>query len=141
MRESGRAAVDAAKGDGRWERAYSGAANLDEMRDLVEAIKGSSDGAEAAWDGLRQGDRSQIYFRLAALKTQAGREKNIREYVARLERGEIGDSSAVVPSVTGKTRKRSASEVHEDRMDEERTKVHRTKKTRSGRLSQPPTVP
>jgi uncharacterized protein YdeI (YjbR/CyaY-like superfamily) len=141
MRESGRAAVDAAKGDGRWERAYSGAANLDEMRDLVEAIKGSSDGAEAAWGGLRQGDRSQIYFRLAALKTRAGREKNIREYVARLERGEIGDSSAVVPSVMGKTRKRSASEVHEDRVDEERTQIHRTKKTRSGRLSQPPAVP
>jgi hypothetical protein len=40
MREGGRKAVEAAKGDGRWERAYSGAANLDEMRDLVEAVRG-----------------------------------------------------------------------------------------------------
>lgn len=72
MREGGRAAVEAAKSDGRWERAYSGAANLDEMRELVEAVK-ERPAAQAAWERLGQGSRSQIYFRLAALKTQAGR--------------------------------------------------------------------
>jgi uncharacterized protein YdeI (YjbR/CyaY-like superfamily) len=142
MREGGRAAVKAAKGDGRWERAYSGAANLDEMRDLVEAVKGSSAGAEAAWDGLSRGDRSQIYFRLAALKTKAGRERNIREFVARLERGEMGaSSSAAAPSTGNKARKRAASEIDVDFVKEEHTEVQQTKKTRSGRLSRPPAVP
>ena len=142
MREGGRAAVEAAKCDGRWERAYSGAANLEEMQDLVEAVRGSSAGAEAVWDGLSRGDRSQIYFRLAALKTKAGRERNIREFVTRLERGETGassssssSSSAAAPSAVSKARKREASEIDED------TEVQHTKKTRSGRLSRPPAVP
>ena len=142
MREAGRQAVEAAKGDGRWERAYSGAANLDEMRDLVEAVKGSSAGAEAAWDGLSRGDRSQIYFRLAALKTKAGRERNIREFVARLERGKTGaSSSAAAPSAVSKARKRAASEIDEDNMKEKDPEVQQTKKTRSGWLSRPPAVP
>jgi uncharacterized protein YdeI (YjbR/CyaY-like superfamily) len=141
MREAGRKAVEAAKADGRWERAYSGAANLDEMRDLVEAVKGSSAGAEAAWDGLSRGNKSQIYFRLAALKTQAGRERNIREFVAKLERGEVGTSSTTAPSALSKPRKRAASESSEDNTKEEHTQVQRTKKTRSGRLSRPPAVP
>jgi hypothetical protein len=141
MREGGRAAVEAAKGDGRWERAYSGAANLDEMRDLVEAVKESSAGAEATWERLSKGDKSQIYFRLAALKTKAGRERKIREFVARLERGEMGISSAAAPSAVSKARKRAASEIDEDNMKEKHTEVQHTKKTRSGRLSRPPAVP
>lgn len=139
MRESGRAAVEAARGDGRWERAYSGAANLDEMQDLVEAVKGSSAAAEVAWDRLSQGHRSQIYFRLAGLKTQAGREKVIREFVSKLERGEIGTPATVVPSsIASKTRKRAASKSEEVGVKEEHTQVRETKKTRSGRLSRPP---
>jgi uncharacterized protein YdeI (YjbR/CyaY-like superfamily) len=138
MLEGGRVAVEAAKGDGSWERAYSGAANLDEMRDLVEAVRGSSAGAEAAWDRLSRGDRSQIYFRLAALKTKAGRERNVKEFVAKLERGEVGASSTAALSSAKKTRKRASSE---DNTEREHTQNRTAKKTRSGRLSQPPTVP
>jgi hypothetical protein len=142
MREGGRKAVEAAKGDGRWERAYSGVANLDEMRDLVEAVRGGSAGAEAAWDWLGKGERSQVYFRLAALKTKAGRERNIREFVAKLEGGEIGaPSSTAAPSAAGKPRKRAAPESDQDNMEEERTEVQQTKKTRSGRLSRARAAP
>jgi uncharacterized protein YdeI (YjbR/CyaY-like superfamily) len=142
MRDAGRVVVEAAKGDGRWERAYSGAANLDEMRDLVEAIEGSSNGAEAAWVGLGKGERSQIYFRLASLKTKAGREKNIRDFVAKLERGEIGSASTTAArSAARKAPKRAAPESDADDVKEEHTQVRQTKKTRSGRLSRPPAVP
>jgi len=142
MRDAGRVVVEAAKGDGRWERAYSGAANLDEMRDLVEAIEGSSNGAEAAWGGLGKGERSQIYFRLASLKTKAGRERNIRDFVAKLERGEIGSvSTTAARSAARKAPKRAAPESDADDVKEEHTQVRQTKKTRSGRLSRPPAVP
>ena len=124
MQASGCAAVEAARKDGRWERVYSGAANLGEMQDLIEAVKGSS-AAEAAWNGLGQGYRSQIYFRLAGLKTQAGREKNIREFVAKLERGDIGDPPTVAPSVA---RKRGASECDEGVVKGEHTQVQKNEK-------------
>ena len=142
MRDAGHAAVEAAKGDGRWERAYSGAANLDEMGDLVEAIEGGSAAVQAAWDGLGKSERSQIYFRLASLKTKAGRERNIREFVAKLERGEMSSaSSTAASSATRKAPKRAASEVDEDSVKDEHTQARETKKTRSGRFSRPPAVP
>jgi hypothetical protein len=102
------------------------------MQDLVEAVKGSSDGAEATWDGLGKGERARIYFRLASLKTKAGREKNIRAFVAKLERGEIRSASTTAArSAARKAPKRAASEADEDSVKEEHTQARETKKTRS----------
>lgn len=127
MQAAGRAAVAAAQQDGRWQRAYSGAANLDEMQDLVDAIKASPVASEA-WDGLAKGQKSLIYFRLAALKTEAGRERRIREYVRGLELGEPTASSRS----TEKGRKRSWEKLSQAESSSKLSGVV-VKKTRSGR--------
>lgn len=130
MQAAGRASVAAAQQDGRWQRAYSGAANLDEMHDLIDAIRASPVASEA-WDGLAKGQKSLIYFRLAALKTEAGRVKRIQEYVDSLELGEAGGPTASSRS-TEKGRKRSLNEVSQAE-DLSRLNGSTVKKTRSGR--------
>jgi uncharacterized protein YdeI (YjbR/CyaY-like superfamily) len=138
MQEAGRAAVESAKQDGRWQRAYSGTANLEEMQDLMTAIE-ESPTALAAWVGLKQGEKSQVYFRLSALKTEAGRAKHIREYVGKLEREET-DSPKAVPSQTlAKSRKRSLTSKEDENKQDIDTSLPDAKKTRSGRqIRRPP---
>lgn len=87
MKDAGRLAVEAAKADGRWDRAYSGSADLSEMQDLLLAIKADK-AAQQSWDRLGKQERSMIYFQLAALKTGAGRAKRIRTFVERLRHGQ-----------------------------------------------------
>jgi uncharacterized protein YdeI (YjbR/CyaY-like superfamily) len=105
MQAAGRAAVESAKLDGRWQRAYSGTANLEEMRDLMAAI-GESPRALEAWEGMKKGEKAQVYFRLAALMTEAGRAKHIREYVAKLEHDDDDPPKVVGLSTATKSRKR-----------------------------------
>lgn len=137
MRDAGRAAVEAAKLDGRWQRAYSGTANLDEMRDLIAAVE-ESPAALAAWSGLKQGEKSQVYFRLSALKTEAGRAKHIREYVGKLERDGADLPKSIVPSTSPKSRKRPSPGREDDGEQEGRDPLPTAKKTRSGRRIRPP---
>ena len=137
MQDAGRAAVESAKQDGRWQRAYGGTANLDEMQDLMAAIEKSS-AALTTWNSLNQGDKSQVYFRLAALKTEAGRAKHIREYVGKLERGGTDVQKVVVPRSLAKPRKRSASSREEDEEQAVDTPLPDAKRTRSGRQIRPP---
>lgn len=87
MQDAGRRAVEAAKEDGRWHRAYSGSANLDEMQDLLLAVEADAT-AQQAWGGLGKQDKSMMYFQLAALKTEAGCAKRIRTFVERLSSGQ-----------------------------------------------------
>lgn len=135
MQDAGRAAVESAKQDGRWQRAYSGAANLDEMQDLLDAIK-ISPAALVAWDGLSQGNKSQVYFRLSALKTEAGRAKHIRDYVARLEVGEDGASPKQPVKML---RKRVSTEEEGGVAKSNDTQQPSAKRTRSGRhVRRPP---
>lgn len=137
MQEAGRAAVQSAQDDGRWQRAYSGTANLDEMQDLLDAIRARS-AASATWDGLSKGQRSQVYFRLSALKTQSGREKHIRDYVKKLEVGETGLPTASVTSSSNKVRKRAMSESDGEEAAVNTPLLAKTRKTRSGREIRPP---
>jgi uncharacterized protein YdeI (YjbR/CyaY-like superfamily) len=138
MQEAGRAAVESAKQDGRWQRAYSGTANLDEMQDLVAAIKESPTALET-WNGLKQGEKSQVYFRLSALKTEAGRAKHIREYVAKLEREDTDPPKTIVSRTAAKSRKRSPSSRDDDEEQEDDDALPTAKKTRSGRqIRRPP---
>ena len=138
MQDAGRAVVESAKRDGRWQRAYSGTVNLDEMQDLTAVMK-ESPTALATWNGLSQGEKSQVYFRLAALKTEAGRAKHIREYVGKLEREET-DSPKAVPSQTlAKSRKRSLTSKEDENKQDIDTSLPDAKKTRSGRqIRRPP---
>jgi uncharacterized protein YdeI (YjbR/CyaY-like superfamily) len=134
MQDAGRAAVESAKQDGRWQRAYSGTVDLEEMRDLIAAI-GVSPVALSRWNDLSQGAKSQVYFRLSALKTEAGRAKHIRDYVEKLGASEPGSSVTPVPQYVVKSRKRTLAEEKGDvaiRCDTP------AKKTRSWRHVRPP---
>ncbi|KAI0430043.1 hypothetical protein F5Y09DRAFT_308636 [Xylaria sp. FL1042] len=83
----GRAAIDAAKADGRWDAAYAGQSTAEPPPEFLAAVA-AVPAAQAMWDGLNRSNRFAIYFRLNALKTQAGKERRIAAFVEMLARGE-----------------------------------------------------
>jgi hypothetical protein len=107
---------------------------LDEMRDLIAAIEVNLE-ALKSWNGLSQGAKSQVYFRLSALKTEAGRAKHIRDYVEKLKAGEPDGSATPAPQSIVKSRKRTLAG---EKGDVARQCDTQAKKTRSGRHVRPP---
>lgn len=87
MRPAGLAAVEAAQADGRWEAAYAGSATAEMPPDLLAAIA-ADEAAQATYDVLTAQNRFALYHRLTALRTAAGRERRIAEFVAMLARGD-----------------------------------------------------
>lgn len=87
MHDAGRAAVEHAKADGRWERAYAGSATAVVPEDLAAAIAVNPD-AQAMFDVLTAQNRYALIFRLSQLKTAAGRERRIASFVDMLARHE-----------------------------------------------------
>lgn len=87
MTALGRAAVNAAKLDGRWDAAYAGQSTAEAPPEFLAAVA-AIPAAQAMWDVLTRSNRYAIYFRLNSLRTQAGREKRIAAFVEMLARGE-----------------------------------------------------
>ena len=87
MRAAGRAAVDAAKADGRWAAAYAGTATAETPADLLAAIAADPE-AQRMFDVLTKTNRFALYHRLNAVKKAETRERKIREFVAMLARHE-----------------------------------------------------
>ncbi|MER7558429.1 YdeI/OmpD-associated family protein [Nocardioides sp. NPDC126508] len=87
MTAAGRAAVEAAKADGRWEAAYAGPATAETPPDLLAAIAAVPE-AQAMYDVLTSQNRYALYHRITVLKTEAARARRIEEYVAMLARHE-----------------------------------------------------
>ena len=87
MTAAGRAAVEAAKADGRWEAAYAGPATAETPPDLLAAIAAVPE-AQAMYDVLTSQNRFALYHRITSLKTEAARARRIEEYVAMLARHE-----------------------------------------------------
>ncbi|KAK3719734.1 hypothetical protein LTR37_004271 [Vermiconidia calcicola] len=83
----GRVEVEKAKQDGRWEAAYAGQATMAPSAALSAAIAKIPE-AQATWDVLTKQNRFAFCHRLAALKTEARREKRIAATVDMLSRGE-----------------------------------------------------
>ena len=79
--------VEAAKADGRWDRAYGSGKGLKIPDDLQAAIDASPQ-ARAMLAKLTEQNRFALAFRVHNLKTEAGRQKKIETFVAMLERGE-----------------------------------------------------
>lgn len=79
--------VEAAKADGRWDRAYGSGKGLKIPDDLQAAIDASPQ-AKAMLGKLTEQNRFALAFRVHNMKTPAGREKKIETFVAMLERGE-----------------------------------------------------
>jgi uncharacterized protein YdeI (YjbR/CyaY-like superfamily) len=87
MTEHGLVQVEAAKADGRWDRAYAGIARMEFPADLMAAIKAEPK-ALATFETLSSQNRFALAFRLGNLKTEAARLRNVEKFVAMLKRGE-----------------------------------------------------
>ncbi|MEV6284448.1 YdeI/OmpD-associated family protein [Kribbella sp. NPDC051770] len=87
MRPAGRAEVERAKTDGRWEAAYGLSTGRDVPADLAEALA-ASPRAEAMFAILTQQNRFAILYRLTNAKRAETRTKWITRYVDELGRGE-----------------------------------------------------
>lgn len=79
--------VDAAKADGRWQRAYAAGKDMKIPDDLMTAIRAEPKALEML-DRLSAQNRYALAFRLHHIKTEAGRKKKIADFVAMLKRGE-----------------------------------------------------
>jgi uncharacterized protein YdeI (YjbR/CyaY-like superfamily) len=87
MQPPGLAQVEAARADGRWQRAYGGSADMPIPPDLQAAID-AVPAARRTFATLNAKNRFALAFRLHSLKTAAGRQKKIEAFVAMLARGE-----------------------------------------------------
>ena len=86
MTEHGLKQVEAAKADGRWDRAYR-VKGSEIPADLQAAIDAEPT-AKAMLEKLTAQNRFALIFRLGTIKTDAGRKKKIADLVAMLKRGE-----------------------------------------------------
>ncbi len=87
MLPAGRAQVDAARADGRWEEAYAGPATAEVPDDLAAAIA-ADPAAQAMFDVLTKTNRYAMIHRLLTVKRAETRVRKIGEFVAMLARGE-----------------------------------------------------
>jgi len=87
MTEHGLREVEAAKADGRWDRAYASGKQL-KIPDELQAAIDASPKARAMLARLTEQNRFALAFRVHNLKTEAGRRKKIAAFVEMLERGE-----------------------------------------------------
>lgn len=86
MRPAGLAAVEAAKADGRWERAYGGPATITVPDDLTAALD-AAPAARAAFDALKGQDRYSVLHRVHTATTPATRARRIAAAVEKLASG------------------------------------------------------
>lgn len=86
MTEYGLAAVDAAKADGRWSRAYKSGKALKIPDDLQAAIDAEPE-ARRMLSTLSEQNRFALAFRVHNMKTDAGRRRKILAFVEMLKAG------------------------------------------------------
>jgi uncharacterized protein YdeI (YjbR/CyaY-like superfamily) len=87
MTEHGLREVEAAKADGRWDRAYGAGKEMKIPDDLQSAIDAEPQ-ARAMLATLSAQNRFALAFRTHNMKTEAGRAKKIATFVEMLKRGE-----------------------------------------------------
>jgi uncharacterized protein YdeI (YjbR/CyaY-like superfamily) len=86
MTSHGLKQAEAAKADGRWDRAYR--AKDAQIPDDLQAAIDAEPEARAMLANLTAQNRFALIFRIGNLKTEAGRRKKIADVVAMLKRGE-----------------------------------------------------
>ena len=86
MTEHGLRAVEAAKADGRWDRAYrvKGAKMPADLQAAIDA----EPKARRMFETLSAQNRFALAFRTQNMKTESGRRRKIETFVAMLKRGE-----------------------------------------------------
>ncbi|KAG9255601.1 bacteriocin-protection, YdeI or OmpD-associated-domain-containing protein [Emericellopsis atlantica] len=88
MMAAGLKEVEAAKADGRWERAYSGAKDVTVPMDFEARLK-EVKGAWTFWEGLNKTARYAFLVRLETTKTAVAREKKLEQFVKMLADGKL----------------------------------------------------
>ncbi|HJX45079.1 MAG TPA: YdeI/OmpD-associated family protein [Geodermatophilus sp.] len=86
MRPAGLAQVEAARADGRWDRAYAGPATMTVPDDLTAALD-AEPGAREAFAALGAQDRYAVLYRVQTAATPATRARRIAAAVGALAGG------------------------------------------------------
>ena len=86
MRPTGLAAVDAARADGRWDRAYAGAATITVPDDLAAALA-AEPAAQQEFEALDGANRYAVLWRVHTAASDATRAKRIASLVQLLKDG------------------------------------------------------
>ncbi|KAI5456741.1 bacteriocin-protection, YdeI or OmpD-associated-domain-containing protein [Mariannaea sp. PMI_226] len=84
MKPSGQAEVDAAKVDGRWERAYSSSSNAEVPPDFQAALDANRHASEF-FKTITRSQRYSFIFRLETAKRPDTRQRRIEQFVKLLE--------------------------------------------------------
>ena len=79
--------VEAAKSDGRWDRAYKSGKDMEIPADLQAAIDAEPE-ARRMIEKLSAQNRFALAFRIHNMKTEAGRKRKIETFVEMLKRGQ-----------------------------------------------------
>ena len=87
MTEHGLKQVDAAKADGRWDKAYGSGKGLKIPDDLHTAID-AEPAAREMLGKLTEQNRFALAFRIHNIKTDAARKRKVEAFVEMLKRGE-----------------------------------------------------
>jgi uncharacterized protein YdeI (YjbR/CyaY-like superfamily) len=86
MRPAGLAAVDAARSDGRWERAYAGSATITVPDDLAAALA-AEPAAQREFEALDGANRYAVLWRVHTAPSDAARANRIGNLVQMLAEG------------------------------------------------------
>jgi len=86
MRPRGQAEIDRARADGRWERAYAGAATVQVPDDLLAALAASPRAAEL-FAALNGQNRYAVLHRVITAPSPASRANRLAKLVGMLEEG------------------------------------------------------
>ncbi|KAK4123137.1 hypothetical protein N657DRAFT_634336 [Parathielavia appendiculata] len=86
MRQAGQAEVDAAKADGRWEKAYSSSSTM-EVPDDFQAALDRNRKAKTFFESLGKTKRYSFLWRIVTAKREDTRRRNIEKFVGILAEG------------------------------------------------------
>lgn len=86
MRPSGQAAVDAARADGRWERAYAGSVTITVPDDLAAALA-AEPAAQREFEALDGANRYAVLWRVHTAASDSSRANRISSLVQMLAAG------------------------------------------------------
>ena len=87
MRAAGRAEIEAAKKDGRWNAAYDSPSNATFPEDFLKAL-GKDPKAQVFFDSLNKANRYAISYRLQTAKKPETRQRRMEMILGMLGRGE-----------------------------------------------------